>query len=137
MKRRCTATSGKNFRLYAGRGIRVCDRWLGPNGYENFFSDMGPRPSPGHSIDRIDNEKGYEPGNCRWATGVEQRRNQRKSIFIEADGERVSLAAYCEQTGKSYHLIASRLKLGWSQDEALGRKVRQKAKSNLGQTAAT
>jgi len=126
---RCHDPRGKNWRLYGSRGVEVCERWTGRGGFENFFSDMGPRPSAQHSIDRLDNNKGYEPGNCRWATRIEQRRNQRKSLFLEIDGERVSLAEFCEKTGRDYSVVAGRLKIGWSQEDAISRPVRQKAKS--------
>ena len=76
MKQRCSPTSkGYDRELYYARGIRVCARWQAS--FEAFISDMGPRPSRRHSIDRIDNTGNYEPGNCRWATASEQRRNQR------------------------------------------------------------
>lgn len=75
MRRRCADVHSKNYHLYGGRGIKVCDRWL--NSFENFLEDMGKRTSPKHSIDRIFNNEDYKPGNCRWATGSEQSINQR------------------------------------------------------------
>lgn len=76
IKTRCHNPNYREFRYYGGRGIKVCDRWIGS--FENFLSDMGRKPSPKHSIDRIDTNGNYEPGNCRWATASEQRINQRR-----------------------------------------------------------
>jgi hypothetical protein len=76
MKDRCLNKRNRAFKHYGGRGITVCDRWI--KSFEDFYSDMGPRPSPRHSLDRYpDNNGNYEPGNCRWATSAQQRANQR------------------------------------------------------------
>jgi hypothetical protein len=78
MKNRCYRRKTWNYPRYGGRGIRVCKRWLGANGFVNFLADMGYRPSPAHSLDRVNNDGNYEPSNCRWATPKEQANNRRK-----------------------------------------------------------
>lgn len=80
IKSRCYNEKTPQFKDYGGRGITVCERWL--NSFENFYADMGPRPSPEHSIDRKDNSKGYSPENCYWATSEEQNRNRRYVIPV-------------------------------------------------------
>jgi len=78
MKDRCTNPRSRQFHKYGGRGIAVCSRWL--DSFEHFLVDMGQRPA-GTTIDRIDNERGYEPGNCRWATQRTQQRNRRDTVL--------------------------------------------------------
>jgi hypothetical protein len=76
MKNRCYNPNHERYQEWGGRGIKVCDRWLGPDGFANFLADMGPRPI-GRTLDREDNEKGYSAINCRWATPAEQASNRR------------------------------------------------------------
>lgn len=78
MNQRCLNPGDKNYPLYGGSGVTVCVRWQGVNGYASFLDDMGRRPSRRHTLDRIDNTKGYSPDNCRWSTPKAQRRNQER-----------------------------------------------------------
>lgn len=99
MIRRCNGSDLRSRKDYRDRGIRVCQRWLGDEGFSNFLSDMGYRPSPDHSIDRIKNDLGYEPENCRWATAEQQAQNTRRNVFVEIDGRRQCLASWCRELG--------------------------------------
>ena len=110
MKQRCLNPKDTSYTQYGGRGIRVCDRWLV---FENFFADMGKRPGPEYSIDRRDTNGDYEPGNCRWATAVEQQNNRRDNVHLEYNGKIYSpgeLAALADITRAAlyYHLDLGR-----------------------------
>jgi len=94
IKERCCNPNSKSFHRYGARGIKVCDRWL--ESFENFFNDMGEKPSKQHSIDRIDNNKGYFPENCRWATPMQQANNTRNTIFLEFYGTLKPLSYWCD-----------------------------------------
>ena len=113
---RCNDPRNPSFEHYGARGILVCDRW---GTYECFLADVGRRPSDLHSIDRIDVNKGYQPGNVRWATITEQARNRRDNRFIECDGLRMTLVEWAEKTGIGRATIAYRIDHGWSIEKAL------------------
>ena len=93
---RCNNPNCKAYKDYGGRGIKVCDRWLGENGFINFINDMGKKPSLKHSIDRINVNGNYCPENCRWATMKEQCNNRRSNIKIAYRGETKTLMQWCE-----------------------------------------
>jgi len=94
MKSRCYNESYKGFDHYGKRGITVCSRWL--NSFENFYADMGEKPTPKHSLDRINNDGGYSPENCKWSTYSEQNRNRRTSVLVDIDGVTKPLKEWCE-----------------------------------------
>jgi hypothetical protein len=119
MNERCSNPAKKFYSYYGGRGITVCERWRGEHGFENFLADVGPRPSKEHSIDRIDNDRGYEPGNVRWATRVEQMRNRRSCRVLEAFGRQQTVAAWAEQYGLKLGTVCARINKGWSVERAL------------------
>lgn len=118
---RCTNPNHVSFERYGGRGVTICERW---KNFAYFFVDMGPRPTPKHSIERRDNNKGYEPDNCYWATGQQQARNKSNTVFIEVDGERIAMWEYAQRVGVPVERIRSRLATGWSLAEAIAEPVR-------------
>ena len=101
MKTRCLNQNSIKYPDYGGRGITICDRWK--DSFENFFEDMGKRPSPKHSLDRHPDKNGnYEPLNCRWATIPQQGRNKRNNVMIESNGLNMPLSAWSEFIGIPY-----------------------------------
>ena len=118
MIKRCTNPNTKGYSNYGGRGIKVCERWL--HSFENFLADMGPKPSPAHSIDRYpDNNGNYEPKNCRWATRTEQSFNKRTNRLIQHNGETLPLSVWAGRTGMKRETIADRLAHGWTISDTL------------------
>jgi len=117
MRQRCNSLTHPEYRYYGGRGITVCESW--DDSFEAFFCAMGRRPTSKHSLDRIDNFKGYSPTNCRWATRLEQANNTRFNRRIEYDGRSQTLAEWSRETGIPSHTIISRLDRGkWSVSRA-------------------
>lgn len=101
---------------YCGRGIAMCERW---EDFNNFLADMGPRPSSWHSIERLDNDGDYEPGNCVWALPKQQTRNKRNNILVEYAGRTMVLVDAAELAGVNYKLAWARLRAGWDTHRAL------------------
>jgi len=119
MKARCYTTSNKKYPDYGGRGIEVCEEWLASDGFEKFLEHVGRKPSPTHSIHRIDNDGNYEPGNTKWATRKEQNRHRRNSVLVTINGETKCLAEWAESSPVKYETARKRLKKGWSPEDAL------------------
>lgn len=118
---RCYQKRNRAYPRYGGRGIDVCDRW---HDFTNFYSDMGERPS-GTSIDRIDNNKGYSPDNCRWATNIEQARNTRRNVSVSYGGKEAYLSELAERAGISYYTLYCRYKrMGWNIEDAVSLPLR-------------
>lgn len=123
MRERCMVKSDAGYANYGGRGIRICARW---NEFPLFLADMGPRPSPNHSIDRIDVNGNYEPSNCRWASRQEQARNTRANRLLTHNGKTMCVAAWADEVGIPAHVLSLRLNAyGWSVDRALTESVRK------------
>lgn len=117
MWQRCENPKAVGYSRYGARGIKVCERW---QTFENFFADMGPKPSPDHSIDRYPDQNGnYEPENCRWATEKEQQRNRSDNVLLEFDGRVQCISAWAEEKGLSKERLWTRLKNGWSVEDAI------------------
>jgi hypothetical protein len=119
MKDRCSNPSNQEFNGYGGRGIKVCESWA--SSFEKFIEDMGPRTSRKHSIDRINNNGNYEPGNCRWATREEQDNNRSNNIMIEYNGNKMTVRQAVKAAGNVV-LVATarwRVKNGWSSAAAV------------------
>jgi len=119
IKTRCFNANEKTWPYYGGRGITVCDRWLGENGFSNFLADMGSRPSPAHSIERKDVNGNYEPDNCMWATRKEQVLNKRNTLKIEYKGEVIPLKTACALEGANYYSVRCRIRKGQAPFERL------------------
>lgn len=112
MKARCYSKSNAKYPIYGGRGIKVCDRWL--ESFTNFLNDMGKKPSPIHSIDRINNDGNYEPTNCRWALPKEQSCNKRNNVWISFNGNKYHQAEFARMVGVGDKSIEFQRRLGKS-----------------------
>lgn len=125
LRSRCTRPQDNAYKDYGARGITVCDRWM--KSFENFITDMGRAPTKKHSIERIDNNLGYYPGNCKWATMLEQSNNRRSSRIEEYLGKSQSVKAWCTELGLCYSTITSRLERGWTITESFSTKINKKS----------
>ena len=116
IRNRCLVTTNPKFSRYGGRGIKICKRWMD---FKNFLADMGVKPTPQHSIERINNNGNYSPKNCKWATTAEQSRNRRSNIWLEFKGEKMICADWAKRVGINYATLKYRIKAGWSAEKVL------------------
>lgn len=119
MLRRCDDPNHIGSEHYLGRGIKVCEEWQGSGGYEVFLAHVGRRPTLKHTIDRIDSDGDYEPGNVRWATMKEQSRNKRNNRLLTIGGETKCVADWVEVAVVAEDTLRARLRRGWSPREAV------------------
>lgn len=121
IKTRCTNPNYWDYANYGGRGVRLCKRW---GSYELFLKDMGPRPGNGYSIERRDNDRGYSPNNCYWATRKEQANNRRSNKLLTYNGKTATITEWAEKLGLPYFTLRARIDRGWSAKDALETPVR-------------
>lgn len=122
IKERCYSPKKPVYKHYGGRGIKVCDRWL--ESFENFFEDMGLKPSPKHSIERKNTNGNYEPSNCVWATQLEQMHNFGKNVNVEINGEIKCIAEWARGVNMKEATFRARIRAGWDPIVALSKPVR-------------
>lgn len=114
MRRRCLTPTTSGWKDYGGRGITICPEW---DDFHQFVQDVGERPTPAHSLDRIDNDRGYEPSNCRWATKLEQQRNQRTTKRAVIEGKEHLVCELALMFGLKHETIEARAKKGMTFDQ--------------------
>jgi hypothetical protein len=122
MRARVGNPNNRHFKHYGGRGIKVCEEW--DKSFEKFFSDMGPRPTSRHTIERINTNGDYEPQNTKWDTYKNQQRNRRNNHIIEVDGVSKCLTEWADISGINWSTIRKRIVLGWEPKDAVFKKVR-------------
>lgn len=127
IKQRCFNKNSPDYKNYGSRGIFVCDRWLI---FDNFLNDMGLAPSQKHTIERIDNNKGYEPENCTWATRETQSKNNRKNVYLTIKGETKWVGDWAKIFNTNSQEVLRRIKLGWPVLDALKTPIK-KVRKNL------
>lgn len=116
MRNRCNNPNNPGYHYYGGRGIKVCDRW---NDFENFAKDLGEPPDHTYSLERIDNDKGYEPDNCRWATRAEQSNNRRSCIPVTIGNETHNVAEWLRIIGMTSSAYYRRISKGFNPQEVI------------------
>jgi hypothetical protein len=112
---RCCNPNSQRWHRYGARGVTVCNRWR--DSFQAFIDDVGPRPSKDHSIDRIDNDGNYEPGNCKWSTKEEQARNKETNFVFEFRGRKMLLTDWAKEAGINFYTLRQRVVNGWPEDK--------------------
>lgn len=124
MRKRCCKSNHQAFADYGGRGIKICERWQ--TSFSAFLADMGPRPTPKHQLNRIDNDGNYEPSNCNWVLQSENMRNTRYSRLLTFQEITLTLVEWTERTGIPENTIRERIRRGWSVEKSLTTPARTK-----------
>lgn len=135
IKARCLNANHPAYQYYGARGITVCEQWI--NSFENFLAEVGPRPSALYSIDRVNNDGNYEPGNVGWRTRLEQQANRRNTIRLEFQGKTLTTFEASQLTGIPQELIRQRLEHGWSVERALSEPYRPRSSACVSTETST
>lgn len=123
MRGRCTNRNHQAYKNYGARGISVCPEWM--ESFDAFFSHMGPKPSRRHTLERVDNSRGYGPDNCEWRGWKAQNRNRRNTVIVEYRGQSLPLSQVTDERGAPYALVHRRITtFGWSLEDALSKPSR-------------
>lgn len=120
-KRRCLDPNHEHYSRYGGRGISMCRKWL--MSFDAFIADMGPKPN-GTTIERIDNNGNYEPGNCKWATRKEQSNNRSTNKLVTLNGITQTVAQWCDALGVPHAAVRSRIRAGWTAERVFQERVK-------------
>lgn len=128
IKQRCLNPKNKGFKRYGGAGITIADEWR--DNFQAFYDHIGPAPSDSHSVDRIDNSRGYEPGNVRWATASEQARNRSDNTWVNISGRKLCLKDAAKSAGLNHVTVRGRLRRGWDLKTALSEPAKRAGYSN-------
>lgn len=123
MKARCYNKNHISYCNYGGKGITVCDEWI--NSFDTFIKDMGYKPDPSYTIERVDNSKGYSKQNCKWASKQEQNSNKGNNVFITANGITLTVTEWSRKLGINHMVLRNRLKNGWSHDDTVSKPVKK------------
>lgn len=126
MMRRCYHKENHNYQRYGGRGITVCEEWHDPKAFIDWARKTVGHKSPGLTLERGDNSKGYSPENCHWATPKEQARNRRSNRVLTIDGTSKPFVEWCEEYGIDPSVVRERIKLGWSEEDALSIPIQER-----------
>jgi hypothetical protein len=116
---RCRNPHHEHYDRYGGRGIQVCERWTGDDGFRNFLADMGKKPTWRHTVGRQNNDANYEPGNCRWESAKQQGRNRSDNRLVTYLDRTMTIAEACELAGVSRNAVDARLRRGWAPERAV------------------
>ncbi len=125
MKQRCYNQNLPHYENYGARGITICDRWLGDEGFDNFIKDMGPRPDDDLEIDRVNNELGYSPENCRWTDRTTNSRNTRRNLYVTFNGVTQCATTFDDEYGLPRGTVGRRIHLGWTPERAITTPLRR------------
>lgn len=134
-KQRCNNPNNSDYQNYGARGITMAPEW--ESNFTAFLAEVGPRPTPAHSLDRIECNRGYEPGNVRWATLDEQAANRRWCLLVEWQGRKVTPAELARETGVPYMTLKKRLERGLTPEVAVKAMVPRKGSAMVTHNGVT